>query len=281
MKENPVFSFRALAVLLFVCLSSIAKAAQTAGEDITTVADKGVSGMYLATLCPDHDVAIDKDSAEVFSIYTDCGNPNFLKMRVRSGKYIIKAGDCAVIKTTGAKTIPLEEISGKSSSVFVSDIICPAEDISAADFIIQHSVNEGEYIYMLTNMEENGGFGFTHFTGDIMRKGIFFIVSTVEPEMTNITSPQRSAEENNPNFTFHSSQTFDLQGRKVNNPRTGEVYICNGKKFIQHAEPIFDQPVTVLPIQEGETARTRADKDIEDGDSVPFLPGEAGNDDGF
>ena len=277
MKKNDVFSFQALAAALFFCLGSAANAAQTAGDSITTVADKGGSGMFLAALCPDRDVAIDKDSAEVFSIYTDNGYPNFLKMRVRSGKYVIKAGDCAIIKTPEVKTIPLEEISGKSSSVFINNIICPAEDTSISDFIVQNSVGSHEYIYMLTNMEKNGGFGFTHFTGDVIRKGSFYIVSTEVPETTGMASLQES-------LSSKDRAIYDLQGRKVTVPQIGGLYICNGKKYIQRPDNVATTSVPMLPDSRSlmaNTVRTRADKDIEDGDQVPFLAGEAGNDEGF
>ena len=203
MKQKLLFIF---ALLCMVAQGAWAQSS-TNISDVTTVADKGESGMFYATFRPNCDVAIDKDQAEVFSIYTDEDEAILMKMRVQGGKFVVKAGDCVVVKTTEAKTIPLENTTVERSSVWINDLFSPSEDISVEDFCSSYPVNEGEPIYLLTNMEKNGGFGFTKFTGDVMKRGNFYIVVT--------------------------------------------------------------------------KSKTRAAKDIEDGDPVPFLEGEAGNDDGF
>jgi hypothetical protein len=118
----------------------------------------------------------------------------------------------------------LEEASSSRSSVWISDLFSPSEDMSVDDFCSSHPLAEGECIYLLTNLAENGGFGFTLFTGDTMRKGCFFIVSSEKPAV--------GAE---------SRASASVPSR----------------------------------------AATRAAQDIEDGDTVPFPEGEAGNDDGF
>lgn len=269
MKMEYMNRLGVLAVLLLACFSMTVQA-QVPGDSITTVADCGTSGMYLATLCPDQDVAIDKDSAEVFSIYTDDGKPNLLKMRLRDGKYVIKAGDHAVIKTIGEMTIPLEE-TNKKSSVFVDDVICLSEDKSVEDFLKSHSVGDDEYVYLLTNLERNGGFGFTHFTGNIMRKGYFFIVSTVGPEATGIRAATR---EGSYDRLSAGKAIYDQKGQQVVSPRAGQIYIQSGRKYLK--APGGDSERIYVQRQ-----NTRAAEDIEDGDPVPFLPGEAGNDDGF
>ena len=196
-----------LAALMSCLLFSLVIAAQNTDETVTTVADEGTSGMFLATFCPNKDVAIDKDQAELFSIYTDGGGAVLMKMRVQGGKFVVKAGDRVIVKTTEAKTIPLENTTVKRSSVWINDLFSPSEEMSVEDFCSSYPVNEGETIYLLTNMAKNGGFGFTKFTGDVMKRCNFYIVVTKN--------------------------------------------------------------------------KTRAAKDIEDGDPVPFLEGEAGNDDGF
>ena len=241
-------------------------------ETIATVSDKGNSDVFFATLCPSDDVAIDKDSAELFSIYQDMGIPIFMKMRVQSGKYVIKAGDCVIVKTLEAKTIPLESTTNKKSSVWSNDIICLAEDTPIEDFRTNYPVADGKYIYMLTNMEKNGGFGFTCFTGTTMKKGNFYIVSTREPETTAIQAVKSAT-------TFCDGAVYSLQGMRVQNPIEGQIYIQHGRKFVKRSNfvsrPSQEQSTTVIPVM------TRADKDIEDGDPVPFLPGEAIDDDGF
>ena len=55
-------------------------------------------------------------------------------------------------------------------------------------------------------------------------------------------------------------------------PTAGQIYIRGGRKFVYCGEI---QTSPAAPVM------TRAANDIEDGDQVPFLPGEAGNDDGF
>ena len=184
----------------------VSTAQEATVETVTTTADLGESGMFYATFCPQKDVAISKDDADVFSIYTEAGIPNFLKLRVRSGKFVVKAGEPVVVKTTEAKAITLAS-STKPSSTFINNVVCLHADKSVADYKNENAVPDDATIYLLTNMASNGGFGFTKFTGDKMQRGNFFIVIT--------------------------------------------------------------------------NSKTRAAKDIEDGQPVPYLEGEAGNDDGF
>lgn len=247
--------------LASIALISVSSAAQD--NSIKTVADKGVSGMYLVSLCAEGDYAIDADSAELFSIYTDMGKAFFTRLMIRGGKHYVKAGDHVIIKTTEARTVTMEASDGRST-VFYDDIICPSEDTSIEDFRASHLVGEDKYIYMLTNMERNGGFGFTYFTGTTMKKGNFYIVSTVVPEPTGIQSIK--------GVTATGGQLYNLLGRHIDMPTAGQIYIRGGRKFVYCGEI---QTSPAAPVM------TRAANDIEDGDQVPFLPGEAGNDDGF
>ena len=256
--------FHKLIILTISLVYALATDAQDAEASyITTVADKGESGMCFATLCPVEDVAIDSNDAELFSMYADNGNVILMKMRVQGGLYMVKAGDCVVIKTTETKAVALEATSVKRSSVWVSDVFCPSEDLSTTEFSLSYPVGEGETIYLLTNSQDNGGFGFTKFTGDTMRKGCFFVVA--QPS-TGIET--RSAVGGN----MRSSMTYNLQGYPQA-PVSGKLYIQNGRKFVAG------------PSSQSEThdalANTRAAVDLEDGDYVPILEGEAGNDDGF
>ena len=191
---------------VIVMFQLIAAAQNASTETVTTVADQGESGMFLTPFCPQKDVAISKNDAEVFSIYTEAGSPNLLKLRIRNGMFVIKAGEPVIVKTTEAMAVMLYT-SNKPSSTFLNDVISLNADMSVDDYKKDNSLDDDATIYLLTNMESNGGFGFTKFTGDTMLRGNFFIV------------------------------------------------ITNNK--------------------------TRAAEDIEDGESVPLLEGEAGNDDGF
>ncbi len=267
-----IMSYRVLAISV-LSLYCLAVQAQTESDKITTVADKGNSGMYLATFCPSQDVTIDKNVGDAFSIYIDMGVPYLNKLRVRSARYNVKAGECVVFKTAEPSAFELSVAEGDiKSSLYSNDIICPAEDNPTADFIAQHPVGEGEYIYMLTNMEKNGGFGFTYFNGDIMRKGSFFIVSTIEPETTGIHNIKSN--------TATDRRIFDLQGREVSNPLAGHLYISGGRKFI-YGGVVHSATITSEPSATRAKAQTRSNVALEDGDAVPFLPGEADNDDGF
>jgi hypothetical protein len=223
MEKICKLSSRALS-LVVVCLLCIGATAQ---DVIKTVADKGTSGKYFAILCPKTDVAIDKDAADVFSVYTDGATARFAQLRVRRSRYVVKAGECAIIKTQEEKEITLEPTTSVSSIVW-TDLISPSTDQSLDEFKTENSVTDGQCIYMLTNLERNGGFGFTRFTGDVMRKDNLFIVTTVGSEPSGIRAAAR--ERGHENIRRH---------------------------------------------------KTRAANDFEDGDIVPFLSGEAGNDDGF
>ena len=272
MKRNPIIRVWTLTVLLLVCLVTGTQA-QTIGTSIATVADNGTSGMFFATVGPEVDVAVNMDDAEAFSIYVESGKAYFCKLRIRGGRFIVKPGDCVVIKTAEQKTIALEgPDDDDKSSVRYTDLICLPEDMPTAEFIANNLVAEGEYIYMLTNMESNGGFGFTHFTGDTMRKGCFYIVSTIEPQTTAISATTRAKDFS---FSYIDNSIYDQRGQKVAIPRAGQIYIQGGRKFVATTTGVIGHS------ENQPHASTRAAKDLEDGDPVPFLHGEDGNDDGF
>lgn len=253
-----------LLISIFILVSSTAVAADDETTTISTVPDNGTSGMFLATLCPSKDVAISADDAEVFSIYVDVNTAIFSQLRTRGGMYVVKAGQPVVIKTTEAKTIELQT-STKALSVIWSDLVSPADDMSTADFREANNIGDDLYIYMLTNMERNGGFGLTHFVGDTLLSGKLFIVCSRVPETTGIQYINR-------NSLTTDAPIFNLQGQRIVNPISGELYIRSGRKYIYRDN---ESSGTALP------AVTRSDVVFEDGDLVPFLPGEAGNDNGF
>ena len=274
MKHFTLIDMRLVAVLLMTLTTVKVVAQAEDGTDvktITTVADAGTSGMCLASFVPEADYAIDAESAEVLSMYTVMGRAIFTRLLVRGGKHYVKAGAHVIIKTKEPMAVTLEPSDGRSTLLY-DDIISPEEDTPVEDFRANHPVAEGEYIYMLTNMEKNGGFGFTYFTGKTMKKGNFYIVSTREPEKTGIKAV-------NSTVASIEGAVYNLQGMRVLNPVEGQIYIQNGRKFVKRnnatSASSLEQPSIIAPVV------TRAVKDIEDGDPVPFLPGDAGDEDGF
>ena len=241
MEKICKLSSRALA-LVMVCLLSLSTSAQEPAT-VKTVADKGPSGLYFAKLCPTSNVAIDKNEATVYSVYSDGNTARFAQGVVQKGKYVIKAGECVIIKTSEEKEVTLEPATSKRSSFEWNDLICPATDMSLEDFKTAKGVTEGKYIYMLTNLERNGGFGFTHFGGTTLKAGNFYLIAsrepsasgrldmewidadgTVENEATAISAAVKQVADDD--------AIYNLQGVKVATPTTKGIYIRNGKKFI-------------------------------------------------
>lgn len=225
--------------LVAVCLLCISVSAQ---DVVKTVADKGTSGKFFAKVCAKANVAINKDDADVYSVYTDKAIARFAQLRVRGGKYILKPGDCVILKTSEAKEITLEP-STSPSSIAWSDLICPSKDMTVEEFNTAYGVEEGLYVYMLTNLERNGGFGFTHFGGTTMKAGNFYIITAKEPsasgrldmewvdadgnvenEATAINATIKEAGDDN--------GVYNLNGVKTAEPKAKGVYIRNGKKFV-------------------------------------------------
>ena len=256
--------FSILLISTSLMFSSAAIAAEEESVTVTTVADLGTSGMCLATLCPSSDVAISAGDAEVFSIYVDVSTAIFSQLRTRGGMYVVKSGQPVVIKTAEAKAVALQS-SKSPSSVIWNDLVSPVSDTSIADFMVERMIGEGQYIYMLTNMPHNGGFGLTYFTGDTLRSGKLFIVCSRVPEYAGILSTARVASTD--------ATLYNLQGQRVVTPVPGQLYIRGGRKFVYR-----DSQGSKLSVN---SVRTRADVVFEDGDRVPFLSGESSNDDGF
>lgn len=236
MKKNYV-----IVILFALCLLSNSAMAQE--NTVRTVADKGTSGMFFAKLCPSSNVAIDKTEADVFSVYTDGANARFSSGRTYGGKYVILAGECVIIKTSEAKDVPYESSTARRSSFIWNDLLSPKTDMSLEDFKTAYDVTEGKYIYMLTNLERNGGFGFTHFGGTTLKAGNFYIITTREPgasgrlgivwvdadgneinEATGINAVIKTAEE--------GTEVYNLQGIQVNEPTAPGIYVSKGKKYI-------------------------------------------------
>lgn len=240
MEKICKLSSRALA-LVVVCLLSLGASAQEPAT-VRTVADKGGSGLYFAKLCPATNVAIDKNEATVYGIYTDGDLARYAQGVIRGGKYVILAGECAIIKTYEEKDVTIETTTSTRSSFLWNDLICPAKDMTVDEFKTTYAVTEGQYIYMLTNLERNGGFGFTHFGGTTTKAGNFFVITTLEPDASGRLEMEWVDAEGNVESEATAisavrqaagdDAVYSLSGVKMTAPTAKGIYIRNGKKFI-------------------------------------------------
>ena len=210
----------AIMVLCLKCMNALAQDTIV----VRTVPDKGRSGMYFAKLCPKYNVTIDKHLGDVFTVYTDGATARFSQGIFQGGKYVIPAGECVIIKTRQETDVQVVPTTSRRSSFPWSDMICPDEDMSLEDFKAKYNVTVGKYIYMLTNLSRNGGFGFTHFGGKTMKAGNFYIINTRKP--TGSTGMRL------PIVRGDTSAVYNLKGEKVTNPTAPGIYIRNGKKFV-------------------------------------------------
>lgn len=239
---SPVFVEADAAVADIDELSFPIKVAATIVGKVTTVAEKNGSGRYFAKLCPSTDVAINPDDAKVFSFYLD-DIPYFMSLRTQNGKYVVKAGDHVIIYTKEAKEITLESISDMPSSVGYDDVFTLDADKPLKEFKEEKGLTEDDYIYRLTNTAAYG-FAFTNFTGEVMKTGQFFIITSVKPassgrletiwldedgseiEMGDATAIQ------NVRMVTASDVIYNLAGQKVDASYKG-IVIKNGKKLLQ------------------------------------------------
>ena len=217
-----------------------------AATTITTKADAGTSGKFFAKFTATSKVTINPDDAKVYSVYVDDGIAYFQALAKKSNQYVLFAGDDVIIKTDEEKEVEITPYNGTvaQSSVLIDDIWCLGADTPLADFQSDNMV-AGEYVYRLTNNAASGGFGFTYFTGATMKKGQFFIISTVAPaaggriykqvwldEEGNVENVDETtgigaiATEN-----VAEGVIYNMAGQKVDNNYKG-VVIKNGKKVI-------------------------------------------------
>jgi hypothetical protein len=95
---------------------------------------------------------------------------------------------------------------------------------------------------MLTNLERNGGFGFTHFGGTTMKAGNFYIVTTREPSASGrLDTVWEDADGNVENEATAigavkqaggGNAVYNLNGVRTAEPKTRGIYIRDGRKFI-------------------------------------------------
>lgn len=232
--------FFSISILIVLSLLSISASAQE--SIVRTVADKGTSGMFFAKLCPQTNVAIDKNAADVFGVYIDGATARFAQGVFRGNKYVIPAGMCVIIKTAEEKDVQIESTTSTRPSFVWNDMISPATDMTLEAFKTENGVTEGQYIYMLTNLERNGGFGFTHFGGTTVKAGNFYIITTGEPSASGrLTSVWVDADGNVLDETTginaavetdKGGEVYNLQGMRIAEAIVPGIYIIMGKKYI-------------------------------------------------
>ena len=227
--------------MIALCLMSLSASAQN--DAVKTVSDKGTSGKFFAKLCPKTNVTIDKDEADVYAVYTDGATARFAQGVFQKSKYVIPAGECVIIKTSEEKEVKIEPTTSTRSSFIWNDLICPTTDRTLEEFKTENDVTEGKYIYMLTNLERNGGFGFTHFGGTTLKAGNFYIITTMAPSalgrlVTVWTDANGNVEDETTNIDIivetekKDGKVFNLQGVKTEDPTTSGIYINKGRKYI-------------------------------------------------
>lgn len=223
-----------------------------------TVKDKTGEKYYMYfTNTEDTPAIFNAADAKMYSVYTDQGTAYFQSLITVNGKYIVKKGECVVLKTDEAKEVEYVLETSTDHSVLISKVFV-GDGKSVADFqngtnIYKYVVNGSDsnvsftngkdYVYRLTNTAANG-FGFTYYAGENLNAGQFFIVSTLAPasasarlnsvwldENGNVESAAEATAIQGIEAESENSTVYNLQGVRVNGAQKG-VYIQNGKKFI-------------------------------------------------
>ena len=232
-----------------------AKFLDDATLSVTTVADNGTSGKYFAKYCPVIDVTIlpadlTATGGKLYTVYEDQGAIYLARIRVKGSKYQIPAYTHIIVKSDEEATYTFTADIVSNSSVD-EDQIFPwnaEEDVTLEKYQttsdwdgdgsddINYITLGYKYLYALTNKAPYG-FGFTEFTGTTLKKGGFFLPSTVAPaaggrlnviwvddeDATGISSV--AAE------TAQEGDAYNLAGQKVGASYKG-IIIKNGKKVI-------------------------------------------------
>lgn len=219
-------------------------------EDVVkTVQDKANPNQFIAKYANNtgYDVYINAEDAKVYSIYVDGEDAYFQACRTVDGKYWIRnAGmndNHVIIKTTEAKEVKvtMDPVGTLKYSVGFDDVNDATWETDLSDLQWTMNVVAGEYIYRLTNTEDQG-FGFTFFTGTTVKEGQFFVKTTKKPEgagRLNViwldedgnAESEATAIQKIQNTDSENGAIYNLQGVRVEKAQKG-LYIQNGKKFI-------------------------------------------------
>ena len=215
-------------------------------EDVVkTVQDKANPNQFIAKYVnrTGYDVYINAADAKVYSIYVDGEDAYFQACRTVDGKYWLSYEDHVIIKTTEAKEVKVTMSADPAPkySVGFDDVHDATWETELGDLQWTMNVHAGEYVYRLTNTEDQG-FGFTFFTGKTVKEGQFFVKTTKKPEGAgrlnaiwldedgNVESEATGIQEIQ-NNAVENGAIYNLQGVRVQKAQKG-LYIQNGKKFI-------------------------------------------------
>ena len=159
--------------------------------------------------------------------------------------YTATFGDDVITLHLLGKMIPKETaviIAGDDNSISMT-----RDDVSAAEYSVKNDLHgvdvptarttltsdDTKTLYMLSN--KNNHFGFHQYGGTNVpaRKAYFTVSSSANASLFNIVFDDDASaikSVNGEEFTVNGS-VYDLQGRKVENPKKG-LYIVNGKKVV-------------------------------------------------
>ena len=186
-------------------------------EDVDLTLNGPVDGKYYATLCLPFDVTISDATA-----YTMTDNGTYLMAtevtdnEVPAGTPVLLKGDAA----TATATINTGEAFGQAldcalTGTYVDKAVSGADDY----FLGSNGTAVGFYHWQGSTLKANRAY---LPTGQNPTKGFALVFD--DDDVTAIASAI--------NGQMVNGQYFDLQGRKVQNPVKGQIYILNGKKVL-------------------------------------------------
>lgn len=233
--------------------------ASVENDVVKTVQDKANANQFIAKYANNTSlpVYINAKDAKVYSIYVDGEDAYFQACRTIDGKYwinpatlnhvIIKTDEAKEVKVTmdptytGTDTWPYTNTKWSVGFDDIYDSKSWDEDLSDLQAWWALDVHAGEYVYRLTNTDDQG-FGFTFFTGKTVKEGQFFIKCTKKPEGAgrlntiwldedgNVES-EATAIQKIQNTDSENGAIYNLQGVRVQKAQKG-LYIQNGKKYV-------------------------------------------------
>lgn len=215
---------------------------------ITTVQDKANPNQFVAKFVSTYDAKFDASEVKLYGVYMDGETAYYQACRVDDGYYYVPSGWHVILKTAEEATInwsvvPFGEMGNRA--VAFDDMVSRPYNCTRADieplFWMGKGLQPGEYIYRLTNTDDQG-FGFTAYSGTSIKANQFFIASTKKPEgaarLKNVWLDEDGNVENDAtaiqkiqNTDAENGAIYNLQGVRVQKAQKG-LYIQNGKKYV-------------------------------------------------
>ena len=197
-----------------------------------------------------NNIAVSASDAKVYTVYVDreANVAYFTAMMPSGGKYKVKAGTHAILKTDAPKeNIPVEYVT--TGVVGYDDVFTVTAETAYAEFLSEatgknadNATNadfaaNGNYLYRLSN---NGSFGFSAYK-KTLKPGQYYILLKKQPaagRLQTVWLDENGNVENDAtgiNSVVEKSEnagvTYNLAGQKVRSGYKG-VVIRNGKKMI-------------------------------------------------